>query len=90
MTWSIEYAPRVVRSFKKELDREIVRRIIAKLEEAAELDDPTAMAKPMRGNLKGLWSYRIAGGYRVIADVQSDRLIIFAVEAGARKDVYEN
>lgn len=63
--------------------------MMAKLEEAAELDDPTSTAKPMTGNLKGLWSYRIAGGYRVIADVQPDRLVIFAVEAGPRRDVYE-
>lgn len=89
MAWQIEYAPRVVKAFKKDLDREIVRRMIAKLEEAAELDDPTTTAKPMTGNLKGLWSYRIAGGYRVIADVQPDRLVIFAVEAGPRRDVYE-
>lgn len=89
MAWQIEYAPRVVKAFKKDLDREIVRRMIAKLEEAAELDDPTTTAKPMTGNLKGLWSYRIAGGYRVIADVQPGRLVIFAVEAGPRRDVYE-
>ncbi|WP_166984097.1 type II toxin-antitoxin system RelE family toxin [Paramicrobacterium fandaimingii] len=90
MAWTIEYAPRVVKAFKKDLDREIVRRLISKLEEAAGLDDPTATAKPMRGTLRGLWSYRIVGGYRVIADVQADRLVIFAVEAGARRDVYED
>lgn len=89
MAWRIDYAPRVVKAFKKDLDREVVRRMMAKLEEAAELDDPTSTAKPMKGNLKGLWSYRIAGGYRVIADVQPDRLVIFAVEAGPRRDVYE-
>jgi mRNA-degrading endonuclease RelE of RelBE toxin-antitoxin system len=89
LAWTIEYAPRVVKAFRRELDRATVRRMIAKLEEAAELDDPTATAKPMRGNLKELWSYRIAGGYRVIVDVQPDRLVIFAVEAGPRRDVYE-
>ena len=89
MAWSIEYAPRVVRAFKKDLDREVVRRMIAKLEEAAEREDPTTTAKPMTGNLKGLWSYRV-GGYRVIADVQPTRLVILAVEAGPRSDVYES
>lgn len=63
--------------------------MILKLEEAAELKDPTGMAKPITGNLKGLWSYRIGGGYRVIADVQADRLVIFAVEAGPRKNGYD-
>lgn len=90
MRWTIEYSARVVTAFKKGLDREVVRRIVAKLEEAAALDDPTAMAKPMRGNLRGLWSYRIAGGYCVIADVQPDRLVILAVDAGPRRSVYED
>lgn len=89
MAWTVEYAPRVVRSFKKDLDRETVRRMMAKLDEAALLDDPTDMAKPMAGNLKGLWSFRIAGGFRVIADVQPNRLVILAVEAGPRRDVYD-
>lgn len=88
MAWTIEYAPKVLKAFKKDLDRQIVRRMIAKLEEAAELEDPTATAKSMTGNLKGLWSYRIAGGYRIIADIQQDRLVIFALEAGPRREVY--
>lgn len=90
MVWTIEYSPKVIRTFKKDLDRQIVRRIVAKLEEAAELDDPAATAKPMTGNLKGLWSYRIGGGYRVLADIQSDRLVIFAVDAGPRRDIYDD
>lgn len=61
--------------------------MIAKLEEAAGLDDPTDMAKPMTGNLSGLWSYRIAGGYRLIADVQKDRMVILAVQVGPRDKV---
>lgn len=89
MAWAIELAPAAQRAFRKELDRQIVRRMVSKLEEAACLDDPTATAKPMTGNLRGLWSYRIAGGYRVIADVQTDRMVILAVEAGPRDKVYK-
>ncbi len=63
--------------------------MIAKLEEAASLEDPTVMAKPMTNNLRGLWSYRIAGGYRVIVDIQRDRMVILAVEAGPRDKVYK-
>lgn len=62
--------------------------MIAKLEEAASLEDPTVMAKPMTYNLRGLWSYRIAGGHRVIVDVQPNRMVILAVEAGPRDKVY--
>jgi len=89
LAWTIEYSPKVIKAFKKDVDRQIVRRIVAKLEEAAQLDDPTATAKPLTNNLKGLWSYRVAGGYRVIADIQPGRLVIFAVDAGPRKNVYD-
>lgn len=61
----------------------------AKLREAASLDDPTDLAKPMTGNLKGLWALRISGGYRVLMDVQRERLVIVAVEAGPRRDIYK-
>lgn len=90
MTWTIEYTPKVFKAFKKDLDRQVVRRMIAKLEEAATLEDPTTMAKPLTGNLRGLWSYRIGGGYRVIVDVQQDRLVILALAAGPRRDVYDD
>ncbi len=63
--------------------------MIAKLEEAASLEDPTDIAKPMTGNLRGLWAYRIAGGYRVIVDIQRDRMVILAVEAGPPDKVYK-
>ena len=88
MVWTIEYSSKVVKAFKKDLDREVVRRIVAKLEEAAGLEDPTSTAKPMTGNLKGLWAYRIDGGYRAIVDIQPKRLVIFAVEAGPRRGIY--
>lgn len=63
--------------------------MIAELEAAACLEGPTEIAKPMTNNLRGLWSYRIAGGYRVIVDVQRDRMVILAVEAGPRDKVYK-
>ena len=90
MAWTIEYTPKVLKAFKNDLDRQIVGRMIAKLEEAAGLEDPTVTAKPMTGNLKGLWSYRIGGGYRVLADIQQGRLVILALEAGPRRNVYED
>ena len=62
---------------------------IAELEEAASLEDPTDMAEPMTNNLRGLWSYRIAGGYRMIMDIRRDRMVTLAGEAGPRDKVYK-
>lgn len=47
------------------------------------------MAEPMTNNLRGLWSYRIAGGYRMIMDIRRDRMVTLAGEAGPRDKVYK-
>ena len=44
--------------------------------------------KALTGNLSGLWRYRI-GNYRVIADIQDEKLVIFALEVGHRREIYE-
>ena len=38
--------------------------------------------KPLTGNFKGLWRYRI-GSYRLLAKIDDDKLIIFAIDVGA-------
>ena len=40
--------------------------------------------KALTGNLSGIWRYRI-GGYRLFAEIQDDKLIIFLIEVGYKK-----
>lgn len=52
------------------------------------LSNPRQHGKALVGNKKGLWRYRI-GTYRIIWDIQDDKLIILALEVGYRKNIYE-
>lgn len=50
--------------------------------------DPRAYGKPLRGDLTGLWRYRVED-YRIIARLEDHRLIVLVVTVGHRSDVYE-
>lgn len=51
-------------------------------------EDPTMRGKPLTRNLKGYWSYRV-GDYRIIADIQDDRVLILITEVGHRREIYK-
>ena len=50
-------------------------------------DNPRQYGKALKGNLKGLWRYRV-GDYRIIADIQDDKVLILVLEIADRKEVY--
>ena len=50
--------------------------------------DPRIHGKPLKGNLKGVWRYRV-GDYRLFADIQDDKLVIFLFEVAHRKEIYK-
>ena len=48
---------------------------------------PDKAGKPLRGNLKDFWSYRV-GSYRVIYRFNANELWVLVVRVAHRKDVY--
>lgn len=72
----------------KKLDRETARRIIAKLREISQLEDPRSTGKALVGNLAGLWRYRV-GDYRIICDIEDGVLVILVVDIAHRSKVYK-
>ena len=50
-------------------------------------EDPRFSGKPLTGNFKGVWRYRI-GSYRLLAKIDDDKLIIFAIDVGHRRNIY--
>lgn len=50
-------------------------------------EEPRFSGKPLTGNFKGVWRYRI-GSYRLLAKIYDDKLIIFAIDVGHRRDIY--
>ena len=50
-------------------------------------DNPRAHGKALSANLAGLWRYRV-GNFRLIAEIQDDRLVILMIEIGHRSEIY--
>lgn len=50
-------------------------------------DDPKAFGKPLVGDSKGYWRYRI-GDYRLITEIDGNKLIIVMINIGHRKNIY--
>ena len=87
MAWRIEIDKDVQREMRK-LDKQVAKRITAKLREVSQLDDPRSMGKGLTGNLAGLWRYR-AGDYRIICDIEDGALVILVVDVAHRREVYK-
>ena len=72
----------------KNLGHAEAKRIVKKVESHLA-KDPLSLGKALRGNLSGLYRYRI-GDYRVLYEIIQKEIVIEVVSVGHRKDVYED
>lgn len=87
MAWRIKFSGRAVRQLRK-LDPVQARRIRDFLRQRlALLDDPRRIGKPLKGELAELWRYRV-GDYRLICEIQDDRLVVLVIRIAHREQVY--
>ena len=71
------------------MDKQNAGRILDFLEKRiAPLEDPRTSGKSLKGELGLFWRYRI-GDYRVLCDIQEEKLMILAILIGHRKNVYK-
>ena len=49
-------------------------------------ENPRQWGKPLHCE-RSLWRYRV-GDYRLICDIQDDRVVVLVLEVGHRKDIY--
>lgn len=87
MTWQIEFSETAIKQFAR-LDHQVKKEIQQFLRKRlATEENPRRFGAPLRRNLSGLWKYRI-GDYRVMADIQDERIVIVIVKIGHRSKVY--
>ncbi len=88
MAWTIEIDPRAQRQFRK-LDPTVAKRIRRFLgDRVGERDDPRQIGEALEGSELGhLWRYRV-GDYRVICDIQDQRVVVLVLSVGHRGDIY--
>ena len=52
-----------------------------------DAENPRVKGKALTGDLKGLWRYRV-GDYRILADIQDDKIVILILDIGHRSKIY--
>lgn len=85
--WQLETSPQFDKAARK-LDRQVLRRIRAYLDQVCELEDPRSRGKGLTGDLAGYWRYRV-GDYRILVEIRDSVLVIVAIGLGHRSDVYD-
>jgi mRNA interferase RelE/StbE len=85
--WRIEITRTAEKQIRK-LDRTAQTSIIRFLRERIEpADNPRQLGKPLHGDKGGLWRYRV-GDYRLICDIQDEKITVLVLRVGHRKDIY--
>ncbi|MEF9988396.1 MAG: type II toxin-antitoxin system RelE/ParE family toxin, partial [Christensenella sp.] len=51
-------------------------------------DNPRLYGKALQGKYKTLWRYRV-GDYRIIVNIEDEKLVILLLEIGHRKEIYK-
>lgn len=88
MIFHLETTPKFEKEFKK-LDKYtqlIIKSWITK--NLIDCENPRQLGKCLTANRKGQWRYRI-GDYRLICQIEDDKMIILALTIGHRRDVYK-
>jgi len=86
--WRIEYAKSVQKAVRK-LDRQTQSRLRKYFEtRLAVADDPHSLGRPLQGSqFQNLWRFRV-GDYRIIAQIEDDKVRILVLRVGHRREVY--
>jgi mRNA interferase RelE/StbE len=81
--WRIEITRTAEKQIQK-LNRAAQESIIQFLRERVQASaNPRQWGKPLHGDKGGLWRYRV-GDYRLICDIQDERITVLVVRVGHR------
>ena len=88
MGYNVEYSKQAVK-FLKKLDRTAKILIKEWIENnLIGCSNPFDKGKSLTGDKKGYWRYRVEN-YRIICEIEQDKLIITIIEVGHRSTVYK-
>lgn len=73
---------------EKKLDKNTSKKIYDFLKEIDNSENPRIKGEALSNKLKGYWKYKPLKDYRVIVEIQDEKLIILTVEIEHRSKVY--
>ena len=88
MVWTIEFQEKPLKQLEK-LDKGNATRIISFLTDRIAVDgNPRRSGQALQGSeLGNYWRYRV-GDYRILCDIQDNKLVVLVIEIGHRREVY--
>ncbi|MBA4265500.1 MAG: type II toxin-antitoxin system mRNA interferase toxin, RelE/StbE family [Comamonadaceae bacterium] len=88
MAWQIEFDPDALKELKK-IDRPVQKRLLSFLRDRlSPLDDPRSLGEALSGaRLGSYWKYRV-GDWRIVCDIQDQRIVVRVLRIGNRREVY--
>lgn len=89
MAWNIELSPEARKDLAK-IGAPEAKRLLKFLHERIRLmDDPRSIGGALKGSrFEGLWRYR-SGDYRILCEIQDEKIRILVVMVGHRRKVYK-
>ena len=88
MKYKVEFTQRALKDLKKS-DRHTASLIIGWIRKNLEnCENPRQHGKALSANRTGQWRYRV-GDYRLLAEIQDDRIVILVLNVGHRREIYE-
>jgi len=85
--WCVEFSDSAVKALKK-IDPQAAHRILRFIRERIlAADDPRSHGKPLKGELRTYWRYRV-GTYRLICHIEDDALRVLVIRISHRSKVY--
>lgn len=87
MAYSVDYTEGAYKELRK-LDKQTRKLILSWIEKnLVDCSNPRAHGKALKGDRRGEWSYRV-GDYRILANIQDDKILILVLKIGHRREVY--
>lgn len=84
---TVIFAEKAKKEFLK-LDKPIQKQIQKFIQKLQEMKNPKDTGKALTGTLAGRWRYRV-GDYRLICEIEEERIIVTVLHIGHRKEVYD-
>ena len=87
-SYHVDYTPEAKKIISK-LDSSVRNRINDWILNNLEgCENPRWQGKALKGSLKGRWRYRV-GDWRIIAQIQDEKIVILIVDVAKRNDAYK-
>lgn len=89
MIYHVEFTDGARKALKK-LDRNTAAMLLGWVRKNLEgCENPRQHGKGLTANRSGQWRYRV-GDYRLIAEIEDNKVVILILTVGHRRDVYGN